>query len=107
MGGGTVVLAAAVERELSDLTAALEDGRSVRIGRIVFARAGSLEGQKVLVCATGMGKINAAATLAALCEHQTPSGILSIGVGGAYPGTGLGLADLALASEEILADDGV
>src|SRR5262245_18523314 len=102
-----VVVAAAVDRELADLAGALAGGQSMTVGRVAHAHAGLLDGDEVLLCGTGMGKVNAAATLAAVLEHETPAGVLCVRVGGAYPGTGLSVCDLTLASEEILADDGV
>jgi len=104
---GPVVIAAAVESELSALVAVLAGGQSVRVGRALSAYAGTLDGCATLLLATGMGKVLAAASLAAVLERETAAGVLSVGVGGAYPGTDLAVGALALASEEILADDGV
>ncbi len=55
----------------------------------------------------GVGKVNAAMTLAAYLEaHPQIRRILVFGIAGAYPGTGLRPGDLVLASEEIQADLG-
>ncbi len=55
----------------------------------------------------GVGKVNAAMTLAAYLEaHPEVRGVLLFGLAGAYPGTGLRLGDLVLASEEVQADLG-
>ncbi len=55
----------------------------------------------------GVGKVNAAMTLAAYLEaHPEVRRVLLFGLAGAYPGTGLRLGDLVLASEEIQADLG-
>ena len=56
----------------------------------------------------GVGKVNAAATLAAYLEgHPQVERVLLVGIAGAYPGTGLEPGDLALAAEEVQADLGL
>ena len=56
----------------------------------------------------GVGKVNAAMTLAAFLEaaNEPFQAVVAFGLGGAYPGSGLGLGELALAAEEIEADLG-
>ncbi len=68
---------------------------------------GSLFAQKVALLHSGIGKINAASAVTALLEVIKPKVVIVIGCGGAYPDSGLIVGDLALASEEILADEGV
>lgn len=68
---------------------------------------GSLFGQKVALLHSGIGKINAASAVTALLEIIKPEVVIVIGCAGAYPDSGLAIGDLALASEEILADEGV
>lgn len=68
---------------------------------------GTLHGQRVALLHTGVGKANAAAATTALLEHYQPTAILLTGCAGAYPGSGLGVGDLAVASEEIFGDEGV
>ncbi|MBI5142134.1 MAG: futalosine hydrolase [Nitrospirae bacterium] len=60
---------------------------------------------EVSVC--GAGKANAAASAAMLIAQQKPSFVVSFGVGGAYPGSKLGIGDVAIATCEIMADEGV
>jgi futalosine hydrolase len=59
----------------------------------------------VSVC--GAGKANAAASAALLIARFQPAFVVSFGVGGAYPGSGLGVGDVAIATCEIMADEGV
>lgn len=55
----------------------------------------------------GLGKANAAMTLAAYLEAQPQvRQVLLVGIAGAYPGSGLGVGDVALAAQEIQADLG-
>jgi len=55
----------------------------------------------------GVGKVNAAMTLAAFLEaHPEVKEVVVLGIAGAYPASGLGLGELVLASEEIQADLG-
>ncbi len=64
-------------------------------------------GQDLFLLHTGPGKANAAAALAALLENNRPEAVLLFGCGGAYPGSGLEIGDLALATQEIFGDEGV
>lgn len=68
---------------------------------------GTLGKQQIIICAAGIGKINAAATTSVLLERYRPKLVINTGCAGAYPGSGLSVGDLAVASEELLADEGV
>jgi futalosine hydrolase len=60
-----------------------------------------------MVCAGGIGKINAAAAAAALIERCHPRLVINTGCAGAYLASGLTIGDLAVASDEFLGDEGV
>ncbi|PLX83193.1 MAG: futalosine hydrolase [Desulfuromonas sp.] len=68
---------------------------------------GPLHGQLVQLLHSGVGKANAAAATATLLTSCQPAAVISLGCGGAYPGSGLAVGDLALATEEIYGDEGV
>ena len=68
---------------------------------------GSLSGVKILLLNTGIGKINAAHSATIVIENFQVSKIINFGIGGAYPGSGLVNGDVAIASKEILGDEGV
>ncbi|GAB4266895.1 MAG: futalosine hydrolase [Deferrisomatales bacterium] len=71
---------------------------------------GRLGGRRVGVLTAGMGKTNVGLALGAALEAAGPAAVgalLSVGVGGAYPGAGLEPGDLAVATEEIYGDEGV
>jgi len=67
---------------------------------------GTLAGQAVALQHCGVGKANAAATTALLLDSLGPEAVLCFGSAGAYPGSGLQIGDLLLASEEIYGDEG-
>jgi futalosine hydrolase len=69
--------------------------------------AGRLADRDILLCAGGMGKVNAAHAATLLMTHFHPEALLIFGVGGAYPSSGAIVGDLALAKEEIAGDEGV
>jgi len=71
---------------------------------VTQAKLGAME---CLVAVSGVGKINASATTAFVAEHFRPAVFVSLGIGGAYPDTGLVAGQVVLASEEILPDEGV
>ena len=68
---------------------------------------GTLADKKVLVTFSGLGKINAAAAAAAILSSYSVSRLWMWGSAGAYDLVGVEINDVALASEEILGDEGV
>lgn len=68
---------------------------------------GLLSGVPVVLMNSGMGKVNAAHAAAYLIETYHVSSIINLGIGGAYPGSGLAVGDVAVASKEIYGDEGV
>lgn len=105
-GAVQLVLIASVELEIEPVRRRLHDMRTLLVGRKP-AWSGSLAGRPVLLVACGMGKTNAAHAVTAALEGHAPRALLNFGVGGAYPLSGLGPADLALATVERYADEGV
>lgn len=67
-------------------------------------RAGKTE---LLLAVTGIGKVNAASAATLLLERFRPRLLVNTGCGGAFAGSGLSVGDLAVASCENLADEGV
>ncbi len=101
-----IAIVAAVSAETALLRKSLSPCEVRRCGaRELFL--GSLFGQKVALLHSGIGKINAASAVTALLETIKPEAVIVTGCAGAYPGSSLEVGDLALASEEILADEGV
>lgn len=68
---------------------------------------GPLEGREVVLAHCGIGKASAAAAVTELLLTEHPDALLVFGCGGAYPGSGLANGDLALATGETFADEGV
>jgi futalosine hydrolase len=98
------LIIAAVPRELVLLTATMED---VVVTTGAFpATEGFIGSSRLVCCAAGIGKANAAAASAVLIEQYQPRRIIIAGCGGAYPGSGLAVGDLAVASEELFGDEG-
>jgi futalosine hydrolase len=62
---------------------------------------------RIIFVATGIGIANAAAATASLIHLYSPHLLVTTGCAGAYPGSGLEIGDLALATTEIFADEGV
>lgn len=105
-GPPPLALVCAVALECAVLRAALREAEEVEIGRRPAAR-GLLDGAPVLLLPAGMGKTNAASGVAALLERHEVRGVVSFGVGGAYPGSGLEVGGVALASACVYGDEGV
>lgn len=56
---------------------------------------------------SGIGLTNAAHATTVLVDRYSPRTVILMGIGGAYPGSGLGMEDIAMAEKEIYADLGV
>ena len=101
-----ILIIAAVPQETILLEHAL--GTTSRMKTVAYQYVeGALGKQHIIICAAGIGKINAAAATAALIERHRPKLVINTGCAGAYPGSGLSIGDLAVASEELLGDEGV
>ncbi len=68
---------------------------------------GRLSGHDVCLAHSGIGKAAAAATAVTLLTSCKLQSLWLFGCGGAYPGSGLTVGDLALADVEIFGDEGV
>ena len=101
-----ILIIAATPQEIVLLEHAL--GTSTRRKTIAFDYAeGSLGNQPVVICAGGIGKINAAVATAVLIERCQPRLVINTGCAGAYLASGLAVGELAVASDECLGDEGV
>lgn len=69
--------------------------------------SGVIAAHPVVHISSGIGTANAAHGTTLLLKQHTPSMVILSGIGGAYPGTGLRVGDLAAAEMEIYADLGV
>jgi futalosine hydrolase len=56
---------------------------------------------------TGVGQVNMAHGLTVAIEQQRPEGIIVVGIGGAYPGSGLAIGEVVCAESETFGDLGV
>jgi futalosine hydrolase len=74
-------------------------------GKIIYA--GRLFNTSVALLNSGLGKVNAAHAATCVLESFKVKCIVSHGVGGAYEGVGLEVGDIAMATREILGDEGV
>lgn len=101
-----ILIIAAMPLETALLEKSLTEPARVKTSGFAYLE-GRLGKRKVIVCAGGVGKINAAAASAALLERHHPQLVINTGCAGAYIGSGLKIGDLAVADEEILADEGV
>ncbi|MGO9555259.1 MAG: hypothetical protein ACLP2U_09565 [Syntrophobacteraceae bacterium] len=62
---------------------------------------------KLLIGATGVGKVNAAATAAATLAGFSPGEVWNVGCAGAYGGSGLEIGDVLITENCICADEGI
>lgn len=100
-----IALMCSVEAEAERLLNAAVVKRSSTAGSKLLIE-GTLGDRQVLLCVSGMGKVNAAHA-ATLLAQQKPDALIVFGIGGAYPSSGARVGDVALANEEIAGDEGV
>jgi futalosine hydrolase len=101
-----ILIIAATPQEIVLLEHAL--GTTVRLKTVAYDYAeGCLGNLPVVICAGGIGKVNAAAATTALIERHHPRLVINTGCAGAYLESGLSIGELAVASEEYLGDEGV
>jgi futalosine hydrolase len=101
-----IIIIAAVPKEVELLEKVLEYSGRVKSGGYEYVE-GTIGNLRVVVCAAGVGKVNAAAATAVMIDRYQPQLVINIGCAGAYAGSGLAVGNLVVASEEVLADDGV
>ena len=101
-----ILIIAAMPLETALLESTLAESARMKSAGFEYLE-GKLGDLKIIVCAGGVGKINAAAATAVLIELHRPEIVINTGCAGAYLGSGLSIGDLVVASEEVLADEGV
>ena len=97
---------AALPSEGELILSRLQVTRKITLGDLEILH-GTLGDKKLLVTFSGLGKINAAAAAAAILSRYSVARLWMWGSAGAYDLVGVEISDVALASEEILGDEGV
>jgi adenosylhomocysteine nucleosidase len=80
--GAAIAVLGALDAEVQPLLAALAAPQAVPV-RGIPCVAGTIAGRRVLVAATGVGKVNAAMTTALVIERFSPAAVIFSGVAGA------------------------
>lgn len=101
-----IALLCSVEAEAELLMANTRMSRTVVAGSKEIIE-GTIANRDVLLCAGGMGKVNAAHSATLMLTRYDADALVIFGIGGAYPGSGARIGDLVLAKEEIAGDEGV
>ncbi len=101
-----IIILSSVPLESELLLAQLKNVRKVSLaGR--EADRGRILKKSIILFNTGIGKVNAALSATAALENFKSSLVISCGLGGAYPDTGLSIGDVAVATMEIYGDEGI
>jgi futalosine hydrolase len=88
-----------IRRNLADIHEGVHCGLTIQ--------EGTVHDKSVVHVISGIGKTNASRGTTLLIEKFSPGIIIHIGVGGAYPWSGLRAGDIAIAEREIYGDEGV
>lgn len=102
----SILIVASTPMELSLLTCALNATPVEGVRHLKLLR-GEAAGHELLLAVSGIGKVNAALAAALLLDRFRPELMINIGCGGAFVGCGLSVGDLAVATSEVCADEGV
>ena len=101
-----IAILSSIQIESDSIISRLKNvSRSYIAGKTLYK--GKLESVGVLVLNTGIGKVNAAHSATAVMEKFNIRYLINMGVGGAYPFSGLATGDIAIAIKEIYGDAGV
>lgn len=101
-----IAVLAAVPQEVRKLDALLADSHVDAVAGGAF-RIGKLRDRTVLVGATGIGKVNAAISAAALLASHDIGQIWNIGCAGCFEQGGLNVGDVLITDEFLCGDEGV
>jgi futalosine hydrolase len=101
-----VLITASTKLELSLLLAAAEASPLANRG-FLDIQGGRIGKHEVFICETGVGKANAAAATAVALERIAPGLLINTGCAGAFADSGLIVGDIAVADQEVFADEGV
>lgn len=99
-------LVAAIPLELEKIVSLLEDSRPAFSKGKLSILKGYLFDVPVYVSISGVGKTNAGVASALLLELFKVKHLVSLGIAGAYPGSGLSPGDVAVATSETYGDEG-
>jgi len=102
----TIGLISAVPFEAGRIRRLLKADGSRGRDRLTFYR-GKIHGLNAVFVNSGIGKVNAAHAATLLITHYAPAVIINFGIGGAYPSSGLAKGDVAIATAEVNADEGI
>ncbi|OQY18245.1 MAG: futalosine hydrolase [Desulfobacteraceae bacterium 4572_35.1] len=102
----TTMILTAVPAECEQLKQELNNNEQLQCGHLQLT-GGYINEQHYLIGHCGLGKSSAAAAVATIVNTMTISRLIMIGCAGAYPESGLKIGDIAVATEEILTDEGV
>lgn len=98
---------ASTEIETGLIIRQLKEKKGLSAQRKSFYKGILKQDTKVVICICGIGKANAAHGATLLIEKFKPNLVYIIGVGGAYPSSGLNIGDIAIAEKEIYGDEGL
>ncbi len=102
----TLGLTAAVPFEGNLIVRNLKGAKVRSIGGLTW-HSGRIGRTRIVYVISGIGKTNAAHAATSLIHYFSPALVVNFGIGGAYPSSGLKLGDIAVASKEVYADEGV
>lgn len=101
-----IALLCSVQAEAELLLANISVTRTTVLGFKEIVE-GTIANREILLCISGMGKVNAAHAATLLLTRYAPEALIIFGTGGAYPASGARIGDVAVAKEEIAGDEGV
>ena len=93
-----IALLCSVQAEADRLLASMAAMKSTMFGSKLMIE-GTIGAERILLCISGMGKVNAAHTATLILARFDPEALVVFGIGGAYPSSGARIGDLAIATK--------
>jgi futalosine hydrolase len=101
-----IALLAAMPKEIEGLADRLTPATGGSVGGESFALC-TFNSQTVLIGTLGFGKVNAAATMAALAERFDLTQVWHVGCAGAYADSSLQIGDVLITTQFVCGDEGI
>lgn len=105
-GSGIISFFFATEVECELIRKELKKKSENSIGNLRYT-IGKLGKYEIVLCITGIGKVNAAISSTIVFQNLPIKKALISGIAGAYPNSGLNIGEIAVAQKEINADEGL
>ncbi|EEP68880.1 MTA/SAH nucleosidase [Kingella oralis ATCC 51147] len=94
----TIAIIGAMEAEVAHLKTRLGSLKTHSFGKVATIHTGTLHGKDIVLCQSGIGKVNAAIATTLVIEHFSPDCVINTGSAGGI-GKGLQVGDVVIGTQ--------